>query len=279
MLITRFFFCAFQTNQRHNPHHFLCAGWLLSRKEQTDGENIYCFLQAIGWITFVSYHLGLRSSNTETFNIKMPRVITFTIYCNSANLLPAVYLFYSYVYLIKFCSHCMTHIPYRVVPHNLIMYCVRDHMHCPQWVVVGRPLFLRSPVLRRTHLIAVTASQYASVPVPLLYSFKTSPAVIVSSSSNNREHKGRLRWTQVHVKAAGLRPPTTLLSLDVIVSTGGRPPRFKARMGSTQSLCPRCHSLRQPNLAARWDWKPGLSQDPSVFLIRWQSQTTGSFSY
>lgn len=58
------------------------------------------------------------------------------------------------------------------------------------------------------------------MPSLVLLSFKTSPAVIVSSSRFNSDHKGRLRCSQVHVKAAGLWPPTALLSLDVIMSTG-----------------------------------------------------------
>lgn len=195
----------------------------------------------------------------------MPQIITFTIYCNSetSSLLSVC----SILVCVLLCAAQMTHFPTRfsLVPHNLIMYCMRDHAHSPEWALhilglhVHRPLFLHIPVLGRTRLIAVTASQYAFPAGPLLRSFKTSPALVISSSSNNSEHKGRLRWTQVRVKAAGLRPPTTPLSLDVIVSTGGRPRRFKARMGATQSPCPRCHSQRQPKLAARCDWKPARS--------------------
>lgn len=242
-----------------------CTYWMITFPERADRcREQLMFSSAIGWVLSVLYHSALESSSTEGFDIKMPQIITFTIYCNSETPCCLFVLFSSvssYVQLWWPASPTR----FGLVPHNLIMYCMRDHMHNLQWALhipgphVHRPLFLHSPSLRRTHLIAAPPSLYACIAGPLLRSFKTSPAVIISSSGNNSEHKGRLRWTQVHVKAAGLRSPTTLLSLDVIVSTGGRPRWFKARMGATRSPCPRSHSQRQPNLAARCDWKPARS--------------------
>lgn len=168
------------------------------------------------------------------------------------NILPADYLFYSYLYLIKF--HSDDPLPHNSQPRSTKSNPIPSHRW---WTTV----FIHAQLLRRRRLIAVTASQYVFMSGPLLSSFKTSPAVIFSGSSNNSEHKDESRWTQVHVKAAGLRPPTTLLSLDVIVSTGGRPRWFKARLGTMRSLCPRCHSQRQPKLAARCDWKLARSPD------------------
>lgn len=197
------------------------------------------------------YHPALESRQT-TCNINLPQIIIFTIYCHSET--SSLLTICSILTCILLSSIQMTHFPTTVSldPQNLIPI----PSHC-WWTTV----FIHAQLWRRSSLIAVTASQYVFMSGPLLSSFKTSPAVIFSGSSNNSEHKDESRWTQVHVKAAGLRPPTTLLSLDVIVSTGGRPRWFKARLGAMRSLCPRCHSQRQPKLAARCDWKLARSPD------------------
>lgn len=104
------------------------------------------------------------------------------------------------------------------------------------------------------------------------YSSQTFPAVFIVSSSSNSEHEGTSRWTQVHANAAGLQPPTGLMSLDVIVSTGGRPHWFKARIDATQSQCPQCHSWLQLNRAACCDWRPSRSPVwAKILQLSWYS--------
>ena len=169
------------------------------------------------------YHPALESRQT-TCNINLPQMIIFTSYCHCET--SSLQSICSLLTCVLLSSIQMTHFPtpFSLEPSN--------HSDC------------------------ITVCFHVGPS-----SFQTSPAVIFSGSSNNSEHKDKSRWTQVHVKAAGLRPPTTLLSLDVIVSTGGRPRWFKARLGAMRSLCPRCHSQRQPKLAARCDWKLARSPD------------------
>lgn len=81
MLITQLFFCAFQTNQKHKPHYFLCGPWMIAFQERCREQLM--FSSAIGWITFMLYYLATESSNTESFDIKMPQIITLTMYYNS----------------------------------------------------------------------------------------------------------------------------------------------------------------------------------------------------
>lgn len=58
--------------------------WMIAFQERADRcREQLMFSSAIGWILFMWYHSALESSSTESFDIKMPQIITFTIYCNS----------------------------------------------------------------------------------------------------------------------------------------------------------------------------------------------------
>lgn len=61
---------------------------------------------------------------------------------------------------------------------------------------VDRPQFSDGPLLRRTHLIAATASQYAFIVGPLLRSFKTSPC-----SNHQQQQKQQRAQRQVEVNS------------------------------------------------------------------------------
>lgn len=163
-----------QTRDIH-LHHLLYAGWLLHRKELTDIVRLM-FSSTKGWITFM-----LNPSASKSRGKLWHKNATdhyFTIYCNSETSSPLSLC--SILICVLLCSAQMR---FSLVPHKLMLYCMREHMHSPQWALhitgphADTPLFLHILFLEPTCLFAVTSSQCAfidgSTP-SLIYNFPCS---------------------------------------------------------------------------------------------------------